>query len=167
MTIYSLDVFLSQFLTNLLFHGHSNCCFLICIQISQEANKVIWYSHLLKNFPQFVVVHIVKGFSVVNETEVDVFLEFSCFFYDPVLYGMFSLIIYFIPSSIYMSIPVSQFIPLLPLPPRYPYICSMSGSYVVFIFLETFIIIFFSCQLFGTMFISLPHQTLILWGQGP
>ena len=57
----------------------SNCCFLTCIQISQEAGQVIWYSHLLKNFPQFVVIHRVKGFSIVNETEVDVFLEFSCF----------------------------------------------------------------------------------------
>lgn len=80
--------------------------------------------------------------------------------------SMFSLIIYFIPSSVYMSIPVSQFIPLSPFPCRYPYICSMSGSYVVFMFLEILIIIVFSCQLFGTMFIS-PHQTLILWGQGP
>ena len=44
---------------------------------------MVWYSHFLKNFPQFVVSHIVKGFSIVNETEVDVFLEFSCFFYDP------------------------------------------------------------------------------------
>ena len=44
---------------------------------------MVWYSHLLKNFPQFVVIHMVKGFSVVNETEVDVFLEFSCLFYDP------------------------------------------------------------------------------------
>ena len=61
----------------------SNCCFLTCIQLSQEAGKVAWYSHLLKNFPQFVVIHTVKGFSVVNEAEVDVFLEFSCFFYDP------------------------------------------------------------------------------------
>ena len=42
-----------------------------------------WYSHLLKNFPQFVMIHTVNVFSVVNETEVDVFLEFSCFFYDP------------------------------------------------------------------------------------
>jgi len=46
-----------------------------------------WYFHLLKNFPQFVVVHTVKGFSVVNEAEVDVFLELSCFFYDPVDVG--------------------------------------------------------------------------------
>ena len=49
----------------------SNCCFLTCIQISQEAGKVVWYSYLLKNFPQFVVMHTVKGFSVVNEAEVD------------------------------------------------------------------------------------------------
>ena len=60
----------------------SNYCFLTCIQISQEAGKVLWYSHLLKNFPQFVVVHTVKCFSVVHEAEVYVFLEFSCFFYD-------------------------------------------------------------------------------------
>ena len=44
---------------------------------------MVWYSHLFKNFPQFVVIHIVKGFTVVNEAEVDVFLELSCFFYDP------------------------------------------------------------------------------------
>ena len=62
----------------------SNCCFLTCIQISQEAGKVVWCSHLFQNFPQFVVIHTVKGFSVVNEAEVDVFLKFSCFFYDPI-----------------------------------------------------------------------------------
>ena len=44
---------------------------------------MVWYSHLLKNFPQFVVIHIVKGFSIVNEAEVDVFLELSCFICDP------------------------------------------------------------------------------------
>ena len=59
----------------------SNYCFLTCIQVSQEAGKVVWYSHLFKNFPQFVVIHTVKGFGIVNE-EVDVFLEFSCFFDD-------------------------------------------------------------------------------------
>ena len=48
---------------------------------------MVWYSHLFKNFPQFVVIHTVKGFSVVNEVEVDVFLEFSCFFYDPMDVG--------------------------------------------------------------------------------
>ena len=47
----------------------SNYCFLTCIQVSQEAGKVIWYSHLFKNFPHFVVIHTVKGFSVVNEAE--------------------------------------------------------------------------------------------------
>ena len=59
----------------------SNCCFLTCLQISQEAGKVVWYSHLLKNFPHFVVIHRVRGFGVVSKAEVDVFLEFSCFFY--------------------------------------------------------------------------------------
>ena len=61
----------------------SNCCFLTCIQISQEAGQVIWYSHFLQNFPQFIVIHTVKGFALVNKTEVDVFLELSCFFDDP------------------------------------------------------------------------------------
>ena len=61
----------------------SNYCFLTCIQVSQEAGKVFWYSHLFKNFPQFVVIHTVKGFSVVNEAEVNIFLELPCFFYDP------------------------------------------------------------------------------------
>ena len=61
----------------------SNCCFLTCIQVSQETAKMVWYSHLFKNFPQFVVIHPVKDFSIVNEAEVDVSLEFSCFFYDP------------------------------------------------------------------------------------
>ena len=53
--------------------SRSNCCFLTCTQVSQEAGQVVWYSHLLKNFPQFVVIHTVKGFSIVNEAEVDVF----------------------------------------------------------------------------------------------
>ena len=61
----------------------SNCCFLACIQVSQEAGKVVLYSHLFKNFLQFVVIHIVKGFGIVNKAEIDVFLELSCFFYDP------------------------------------------------------------------------------------
>ena len=61
----------------------SNCCFLTCIQVSQEVGEVVWYSHLLKNFPQFIVIHTVKGFGVVNKAETDVFLELSCFFDDP------------------------------------------------------------------------------------
>ena len=62
----------------------SNCCFLTCIQVSQEAGKVVWYSHLLKNFPQFIMIYTVKGFGVINKAEVDVFLELPCFFDDPV-----------------------------------------------------------------------------------
>ena len=61
----------------------SNCCFLTCIQVSQEAGQVVWYSHLLQNFPQFIVIHIVKGFGIANKAEIDVFLELSCFFHDP------------------------------------------------------------------------------------
>ena len=65
----------------------SNCCFLAHIQISQEAGQVVWYSHLLKNFPQFIVIHTVKGFGLVNKAEIDVFLELSCLFNDPVDVG--------------------------------------------------------------------------------
>ena len=61
----------------------SNCRFLTCIQVSQEAGQVVWYSHLFQNFPQFLVIHTVKGFGVVNKAETDVFLELSCFFHDP------------------------------------------------------------------------------------
>ena len=60
----------------------SNRCFLICIQISQEAGQVVWYSYLFQNVPQFVVTHTVKGFDVVNKAEIDIFLELSCFFDD-------------------------------------------------------------------------------------
>ena len=65
----------------------SNCCSLTCIQVSQEAAKVVWHSHLFKNLPQLVVIHIVKAFSVGNEAEVDVFLELSCFLSDPIDVG--------------------------------------------------------------------------------
>ena len=53
------------------------------MQISQEAGQVVWYFQFFKNFPQFVVIHTVKGFGIVNKSEVDVFLELSCFFNDP------------------------------------------------------------------------------------
>ena len=65
----------------------SNCCFLTCIQISQEAGQVVWYFHLFQNFPQFVVIHTVKGFGIVSKAEIDVFLELSCFFDDPAEVG--------------------------------------------------------------------------------
>ena len=61
----------------------SNCGFLTYIQISQGAGKVLWYSHLFQNFPEFIVIHTVKGFGIVNKAEIDVFLELSCFFDDP------------------------------------------------------------------------------------
>ena len=57
----------------------SNCCFLTCLQVSWERGKVVWYLHLFNNVPQFVVIHTVIGFSVVNKAEIDVLLEFSCF----------------------------------------------------------------------------------------
>ena len=81
------------------FMSSSNCCFLTCTQISQEAGQLVWYSHLFKNFPEFVAVHTVKGFGIVSRAEVFfyvfmffmylcflsiyVFLELSCFFNDP------------------------------------------------------------------------------------
>ena len=83
MTVYSLDVLLSQYGTSLLSMPSSNCCILTCIQVSQEAVNVVCYSHLLKNFPQFVV----EGFSIVNKAEVDVLLDLSCFFCDPMDIG--------------------------------------------------------------------------------
>ena len=52
------------------------------MQVSQETGKMVWYSHLFKSFPQFIMIHKVKGFSIVLETEIDVYLEFPCFFYD-------------------------------------------------------------------------------------
>ena len=60
----------------------SNCCFLTCIQVSQEASQMVWYSHLFQNIPQSVEIHTVKGFGIVNKAEIDVLLELSCFFDD-------------------------------------------------------------------------------------
>ena len=68
----------------------SNCCLLICVQISQEAGQVVWYSQILKNLPEFIVIHTVKGFEIVNKAEVDVFLEFSSFVEDPTDVGNLS-----------------------------------------------------------------------------
>ena len=63
--------------------SRSNCGLLTCIQVSQEAGQVIWYSHLFQNFPQFIVIHTVKGFGIVKKAEIDVFLELYSFFNDP------------------------------------------------------------------------------------
>ena len=84
-----LDILLSQFGTspNCCSMSSSNCCLLTCVQVSQETGKVVWYSHTFKKFSYSVVICIGRGFSVVNKTEVDVFLEFSLFCYDPVDVG--------------------------------------------------------------------------------
>ena len=91
MTICSLDRLLLYLEPVCCSMSSSNCCFLTSIHISQEAGKVVWYSHLFKKFPQFVVIHTVihtvKGFGIVNEAEVDVFLELSCFFKDAMNVG--------------------------------------------------------------------------------
>ena len=86
--MYSLDVLLFLFGTSLLFHVQF-CYFLTCIQVSQEAGQVVWYCHLFQNFTQFIVIHTVKGFGIVNKAEIDVFLELSCFFHDPADLGNF------------------------------------------------------------------------------
>ena len=77
MTIYSLDILLSQFEPVSHSMSGSNCCLLSCIEVSQEVGKVVWYSHLFKNLPQFAVIHTVKGFGVVNEA--DLFFNFFAF----------------------------------------------------------------------------------------
>ena len=87
--MYSLDILLSQFGTSLLFHVQFKLLILglHCIQISQKEGLAAWYSHLFQNFPQFVMIHTVKGFGIVSKAKVDVFLELSCFFDDPVDVG--------------------------------------------------------------------------------
>ena len=75
MKVYSLDVLLFLLGTSLLSMSSSNCCFLTCIQVSQEADQMVWYFHLFQNFPQFIVIHTVEGFGIVNKAEIDVFLE--------------------------------------------------------------------------------------------
>ena len=87
MTIYSLDGLLPYLEPVCCSMSSSNCCFLTCIQISQEAAQVVWYSHLFQNFPEFVVVHTIKGFGIVNKAEVDNFLGLPWVFCDPVDIG--------------------------------------------------------------------------------
>ena len=83
MTLYSLSYSFPNFEPVHFSTTNSNSYFVTCIEVSQQTGEVVWYSHLFKNFPQFVVIHTVKDFSVVNEAEVDIFLEFPCFLYDP------------------------------------------------------------------------------------
>ena len=79
MTVCSLDVLLPELEPVCCSMPSSDCCFLTCIQISQEAGQVVWCSHVFKNFPQFVVIHTVKGFGIVNKAEIDVFLKLMLF----------------------------------------------------------------------------------------
>ena len=81
MTIYNLEVLLSQFGTSPLFHVQFQLLLFDLHTDFSGGSQVVWYSHFLKNFQQFVVIHAVKGFGIVNEAEVDAFLEVSCFFY--------------------------------------------------------------------------------------
>ena len=87
VTADSPVVLLSRSWTNQSFIQSSDCCFLTCIQVSQETGKMVWCSHLSKIFPQFLMIHTVKGFSIVHETEIDVFLKFPCFLYNPMNVG--------------------------------------------------------------------------------
>ena len=89
MTIYSLDVHLSYLEPVSCSMPFFNCCFLTCIQISQEAGQVVWYSDHFRNFPQFIVIHTVKSCDIVNKVEVDAFLEIFCFFNDQMDVGTF------------------------------------------------------------------------------
>ena len=93
MTIYSLDFsYLEPVCCSYLepvccSMSSSNCCFLTCIQISQEAGQVVWYFHVFQNFPQFIMIHTIKGFGIVYKAEIDVFMELSCFIDDPPAVG--------------------------------------------------------------------------------
>ena len=82
MVTILLNIPLYQFCTSQLFHVWF-CFFLTRVQVSQKIGRMVLYSHLFKSFPQFVMIHTAKGFSVVNETMVDLFLEFPYFLYDP------------------------------------------------------------------------------------
>ena len=95
MTTYSLIILLSQFWTSPCSISGSNCCFLIHIEVSQEMGKVVWHSHLLKNFSTVCCDPHIKGFSIVNEAELDVFLDFLCCLHDllnvgPLISGSFA-----------------------------------------------------------------------------
>ena len=70
----------------------SSCCFLTCIQVSQEAGQVVWYSHLFQNFPQFIVIHTVKGFGIANKAEIDVSWNSLAFWMIQQMLAIWSLV---------------------------------------------------------------------------
>ena len=87
MIIYSLVVYLPRFESFSCSISGSNYCFLTRIQISQAMGKMVWCSHLSESFLQFVMIHTVKAFSIVNQTEIDIFLKFPSFLYNPANVG--------------------------------------------------------------------------------
>ena len=92
VTIYTLDILLPDLEPVCCSMSSFNCCFLTCIQVSQEEDKVVWNSHLLKNFPQFVVIHTVKGFGVINTAEVEFFWNGLAFLMIQWMLAIWSLV---------------------------------------------------------------------------
>ena len=136
----------------------SNCCFLTCIQVSQEAGQVFRYSHLFQNFPQFIVIHTIKGFGIVNKAEINVFLELSCFFNDAVGVGNLISGSSAFPNTS-LNIWKSQFTYCWSLAWRILSItlleCEMTG--IVQLFLHSFIFPFFGIGMKTNLFQSCGH----------
>ena len=139
MTIYSLDVLLFLFGTSLLFHVQF-CCFLTCIQISQETGQVVWYSHVFQNFPQLIVIHTVKGFGIANKALLcKGYIYYSSSFSEKTTYWIlrkrslkrisvyqsfiFSILFFLPPSFSYLTL--SFFPPLL-----FPFLSSFPHSVI-------------------------------------
>ena len=124
----------------------SNCCFLTCIQVSQEAGQVVWYSHLFQNFPQFIMIHTVKGFGIVNKAEVDVFLSpnhiqnsFLMVHFSHTLWLSVPIIMFFHPkkplvSQAYLLFHSQNAIPfLIPSLPKTHFLLPLSNQELIFI----------------------------------
>ena len=109
----------------------SNWCFLTCIWLSQETSQVVWYSHLFQHFPQFIVIHTVKGFGIVNKAEIDVFLELFCFLDDSVDVGnLISIALNTIQKIIYFYLFIWSIVCLI-IPETVT--CVRSGIFVCFV----------------------------------
>ena len=107
----------------------SNGCFLSCMQVSQEAGQVVWYSHLFQNCPHFIVTHTVKGFGIVNKAEIDVFLELSCFFNGPVDVGnLVSGSSAFSKTSLCGLLQIGETVSRFTAPNRDPRLCTLTEA---------------------------------------
>ena len=107
----------------------SNCFFLSCMQVSQEAGQVVWYSHLFQNCPHFIVTHTVKGFGIVNKAEIDVFLELSCFFNGPVDVGnLVSGSSAFSKTSLCGLLQIGETVSRFTAPNRDPRLCTLTEA---------------------------------------